>query len=981
MRLLTLGDLRLENSAFKRAKPLLLLAYLALEGPKERRFLRELLWRDAKDSRNSLGTALGRLRGVDAGVVGSDEIRAWCETQCDATQLLAAADDSDNERVVELYRGPFLEGVDPSAAGIEIEEWIYSTREALGTRVRQALLNLGEDHAGVGEFSLGAELAQRAYSLPGAPESVPDELERLFVLLKAGDHPEAAEVRKEAAGFDLELSRSVEDARGALHEDKVPTTRKVRHNLPAQATRFVGREAEKTEIGEMLRDPDCRLLTITGPGGIGKTRLAIEVATSQLRRFPDGVFFVPFAPVTSSTAMPFAIADALGLSAGGQTDVAEQLFSNLEDKNLLLVLDNLAHLLAGTDLIHDLWERTQNVKLLITSRERLNLQAEQLFVLSGLSSPAGVPVEQSDAVRLFLQAARSGGHDVTLSESTTPAVTRICELVDGMPLALELAASWLKALTLEEIATEITTGIDVLQASTRDVPERHRSIRAVFDSSWKLLTDNEREVLGNLSEFRGGFRRDAASVVAGASLFTLGSLVDKSFLTFTAGGRYEQHPLVREYARERLAEQPQEQALTREKHGRHYLSFLWEHYPELSSSRVKEARKLLAAELPNILTAWDWAVDNLNLEQVKDAVFPLHKLFEVDGREQEGVALFSLAAGCLDEGSPEHRAALGYILIGQAAVHRALGDYRAEARSLLERGLGLLRPLDEDLGVAWGLSWLTLIRGEAGGDVAQGRALLQEGFPIARRVGSAHLIGRFLNQAVILEDPASGGSVEDARKLREQILSEQREVGDPNHLSHAMAKLGEFLFHHRLFDEGKALLKESLELARESGSAAEVTPLQRLTRAALMSGDLDEAEGYASELLQISKDNWFILVESDALMLLGVIATRRGHIREAEVFLVEALQIASRIETMVTSLGVLVAAAGLRVAQGQVAEPLAWLGFSIDHPAADQFSRFEAQRLLDGFHDQLPPAEFTAAVERGKESSLEEMFSEILSGR
>ena len=172
---------------------------------------------------------------------------------------------------------------------------------------------------------------------------------------------------------------------------------------------------------------------------------------------------------------------------------------------------------------------------------------------------------------------------MTLSESTTPAVTRICELVDGMPLALELAASWLKALTLEEI----TTGIDVLQASTRDVPERHRSIRAVFDSSWKLLTDNEREVLGNLSEFRGGFRRDAASVVAGASLFTLGSLVDKSFLTFTPAGRYEQHPLVREYARERLEEQPGDRADAVERYGLYYLIFLERALPGVEQQQLQ----------------------------------------------------------------------------------------------------------------------------------------------------------------------------------------------------------------------------------------------------------------------------------------------------------------------------------------------------------------------------------------------------------
>ncbi len=167
--MLTLGGLTLENSTFKRAKPLLLLAYLALEGAKERRFLRELLWRDAKDSHNSLGTALARLRGSGAGVVGSDEIRAWCETQCDATQLLTAVDEDDNQRVVELYRGPFLEGVDPSAAGIEIEEWIYSTREALGTRVRQALLNLGGGSRGGRGVQPGCRAGAAGVLVAGCP--------------------------------------------------------------------------------------------------------------------------------------------------------------------------------------------------------------------------------------------------------------------------------------------------------------------------------------------------------------------------------------------------------------------------------------------------------------------------------------------------------------------------------------------------------------------------------------------------------------------------------------------------------------------------------------------------------------------------------------------------------------------------------------------------------------------------------------------
>ncbi len=490
----------------------------------------------------------------------------WCEAECDATQLLTAADENDNERVVELYRGPFLEGVDSSATGVEIEEWIYTTREALGARARQALLNLAEDHARGGEFKLGAEKAQRAYLLSGAPEPEQGELERLFVLLTAGEHRMALEVQKEAVGYDVDLSLSVKDARAVLLKDGGTPGREARHNLPVQPTRFVGREEEKEKLAELFADPDCRLLTIAGPGGIGKTRLAIELARDQAESFPDGAFFVPFAPLTSPASMPNAITNALNVDMTGGTNAAEQLVSHLKTRNLLLVLDSLEHLLDGIDLVRGIWERAPWVKLLVTSRVRLNLRAEQVFTLAGLTSLDETAVEESDAVKLFLQTARNGGHE--LSESAMPTVVRICQLLGGMPLAIELAASWLKVLTPEEIVTEITRGIDVLQASARDVPERHKSIRAVFDSSWKLLTESEREVLRKLSVVRGGGgRRDAAGAVTGASLFTLGKLVDSSFLTLDSGGRYEQHPLVLEYARERLAEQPEEQAEVEERHG------------------------------------------------------------------------------------------------------------------------------------------------------------------------------------------------------------------------------------------------------------------------------------------------------------------------------------------------------------------------------------------------------------------------------
>ena len=982
MRLRTLGELSLEGSAFKRAKPLLMLAYLAVEGPKERWFLQELFYRGSKNAQNSLSTALARLRKASPDAVGAGDTMIWCEAACDAKELLEALDHKQNEKAVELYRGPFLAGVDPSSTGVEIEEWIYATRESFGARVRQALLELAEDHASVGEFTLGAEMAQRAYLLAGAPEPEAEELERLFVLLQAGEHGEAFEVRKEARAFDLDLSMSIEEARAALQKDAGTTTSEVGHNLPVQPTRFVGRLAEKAKLGALLADPDCRLLSIMGPGGMGKTRLAIEVAREQLEGFPDGVFFVPFAHVTSPTSMPYAIADALGVSSGG--DVTKQLLAYLKQRQVLLVLDNLEHLLGGTDLIHDLWERTQSVKLLVTSRERLNLHAERVFVLSGLSSPGEVPVEQSDAVQLFLQTAANRGHEVTLSESSTPAVVRICQLAGDMPLAIELAASWLPVLPPEGIAEQLEQGLDVLESSTRDLPARHHSIRAVFDYSWELLSEVERGVLRRLSVFRGGFSLGAATVIAGASLPVLASLESKSFVTLTRSGRYEQHPLVLEYARERLAEQPDERADTIERHGLYYLGLLREHYSDLSSRRYKEARKLFDAEQPNILASWEWAVSDRRLGAIKDSAFPLHKVLEVQDREQEAVELFSQAADRLDESNPEHRAALGYVLIGQGAVPYAVGVHAETARGKLERGVELLRPLGEELGVALALSWLGNISALVEGDVAQARAYHQEGFPMARRTGSAHLIGRYLNQQLIVADPVSGGNFEDARKLREQILREMRAVGDPYSLAWVLADFGDLLIHYQSVDEGKALLAESRELSREYSIASVASA--GLAEAALLSGDLDEAEAYASEWLQVARDVGYDVGEFSALAQVGAVATRRGNLPEAEGFLLEALRIARGIGNPGLIPPILAGLAELRIAQGRAAGAVEYLSFIIHHPATVQVSallrppmeRVEAQGLLDGLRDQVPPEEFAVAVERGKEQTLDDVMNSLL---
>jgi predicted ATPase/DNA-binding CsgD family transcriptional regulator len=352
---------------------------------------------------------------------------------------------------------------------------------------------------------------------------------------------------------------AVERARtlGLLERDPGAKQPAGNHNLPESVTHFVGRKQEIQDLLQLLGVADNRLVTILAPGGMGKTRLSIEVARTQIRRFSDGVYFVPLAPLSSPYDIVTTIAENIGLVFHGNKAPAHQLIDFLSDREMLLVLDNFEHLMEGSELVSDMIQATPDIQFVVTSRERLNLHGETVYRLRGMGFPTWETPDDTleyDSVKLFLQSAKRVRADFELRTNDLDFLARICRLTAGMPLGIELAAGWVDVLTLEQITNEIQRGIDILATDLRDVPERHRSLHATFEQTWRRLTSEEQTVFARLSVFRGGFTLEPAGAVASANLWQLRKLAQKSLIQIETNDRYSIHELLRQYGESKLDE-------------------------------------------------------------------------------------------------------------------------------------------------------------------------------------------------------------------------------------------------------------------------------------------------------------------------------------------------------------------------------------------------------------------------------------------
>ena len=761
-----------------------------------------------------------------------------------------------------------------------------------------------------------------------------------------------------------------------------------RSNLPALPTPLIGRQREMKELIRLLRDPQCRLLTLVGPGGIGKTRLAIETASDIQDVFADGVYFIPFVSVNTRQLIVPVIANEVGFAFQGasSSDPKSQLFDYLKHKQVLLLADNLEHLLTepGIEVLAELLANAPQVKLLATSRESLGLQGEWTFEVHGLPVPENPQTEdstQDTSVELFLQRARRAHVEFNATSEDLSAILHICRLVDGMPLAIELAAAWVRTLTCDEIAKEIERGLDFLRVSTRDLPPRHRSMRAVFDHSWKLLTEEEQQVLVRLSVFRGGFTRQAADQVAQATLPTLSALVTKSLIRRSGAGRYDLHELVRQYATDRLANQLQAWREAQERHGNYYLTYFGQADGRLRSSAQRETLAKLTAEMDNIRVAWDWAVDRDEFELIEQTLRAFAMLYDTRGWYQEGIDTLGRAVDALKmthgQSPPDrtNQIALGHLLSTRGLLTYRLGQHE-QAQAMLERSLVLLRSLNDARLIVEPIAFLGTVM-TLTGDYARAAELFGEGREKAVEVGDRW----FAAMCLSLQGSVAlyFGQYTIAHEQLQAAVAEWRAIGDPRFTAFGLNYLGQIALTLGQYDMARVALVESVALNLSVGARWNLGhAYEGLGTVARAQGRHQQAVKMFRKCVDTFTELGGRLYAAHGLAEMGRSLFALGNDAEAERAWRQSLRIAAEIHGTPVALYALIGLASLLAKRGDAEDALELALIISNHPAGSHETKNRAAHLRADLEGQLTSQQVDAVQARMQSKPFETAVHEVL---
>ncbi len=1015
-----------------------LLTYLAVEAsrPHHRETLAGLLWSDQPTEKalHSLRQALSSLRKVLADqdrsrpflTLDSENVRFdladgdWLDIHVFKESIQAALQIPQypdghgrvNVRLLQqaagLYRGAFLDQL-VITGGPLFNDWATLQREELAQKAIEIFAVLADYFERRGEYPQARQQFARLLEIAPWDENAHREQMRLLALdgQWSAAHAQFIACRRYLRD-ELGVEPSAETAqlaelirRGAKNRPRLaPSIPPAPHNLPVSSTLFVGREAELAELHKLLVDPHCRMVTLLGPGGVGKTRLALEAAREQVGLYSDGVYFVPLAALGEPQALLPAIADTLGVVFSDRENPTTQLTNYLRNRQILLVLDNCEFLTAGKlsqglDRLAEILCSAPSLVILSASRQRLNLQEEHLYPVDGLayphSAPAeGEPLEEFSAVELFVRRARAVQRGFVLGELERPALLRICQMVEGLPLGLELAAAALWTRSCAEVADELSQGLVGFSASTVNLPERHRSLNSACEYSWQLLPPDEQALFSRLSVFRGSFDAKAANQVTGATSSQLTALMDKSLLRRDASRRFEWHEVLRQFAAGKLAADPASAQATCRRHARYFAGYLADHRIDLTGSHQVQALDEIAAAFDDIRSAWNWLVSAGEYAEIEPCIESLYQFCNSRSRFHEGLDLLDCALKQLPNEMAGRRVE-GILSSRLGALCERVSDFE-RGRAALQQGQAILETLEDPAELAFCLNVSSGMAAQSG-DYSTSLQLARKCLELYRQSGQSqgqaramYTIGRVLYRL---------GQIQEARQVLEASLALGRATMSPRALIGPINVLADIFCHLDENEQARALFEEALEISRSVGdqyntglllnnlgtvdhalgrfeSAAglyqqsreichgigdrvgEAMALSNIGEAIAALGDYPkacQATRQALEIGRVLQDHWTIL---SCLNALGDMAFEEGDYGTAWTELTEAVHLEAEAQDLPALMRSLVTLGGVLLKTRRVPLGLEVLAAAMGHPACQVGCVQKGQRLLKEIGECLP---------------------------
>jgi len=873
-----------------------LLVYLAFSGQQHsREALAELLWPDRSPERAlaSLRMALAALRQHLAPFLAVSRHSIGLATDSyvlDAHQLIAAVGEARRTShrmpptiarhlaaTLDAYHDDFLR--DFYGGSPEFEDWLALTREQLKRTFIEGALLLAHDHARAGRHADALPPLQHALKFDPLHEALNQQV--MLCLFHSGQHRQAQahfQDFRQRLAVQLEVEPSAETIqlfqllRIDGDQDR-PSANAPQPGLnnATYPTPLIGREGLLVEIAARLADPSCKLLTLVGPGGIGKTRLAQTASAmhQHTTSFPDGVFVVSLAAYSSAGQIAPAIASALGYRpvADGRP-LEQQLADFMRHKQALIVLDNYEHLLDGASVATTL-AAVPHVHVLVTSREPLQVPNEHVFQIAGLVYPQrGSPAPDYEAGRLFVRAVQRLFPDYAPSAADAAAIAQICAAVDGSPLGILLAAAWIDVLTPAEIAAEIQCSLQILENNLPSVPARQGSIRAVFEATWQRLGTDLRQVLMQLAVFRGGFTRDAAQRVTQANLRDLQALVGKALITRDLDGRMTMHELLRQYGEERLVETGHYDA-ARDAHSDYYLAFLQTREMDVKGARQHEALQEIDVDFENVRAAWSWAVQSGRLARLDDSVECLYWYCDMRHREPESYTLLqsALRIDDLDDGLRGHLLAYCW-------------QEPAEGRRRLREALALAKSRRDPVAIARCLFQRGMIARMATHDAAS-RKLLECAYHAYAQLDDSFALG--VVGAMRMTALIYSGRATEAETISTNLLPRIRASGDRIYLAALLYGRASSLATKGEDDEAEQCHQEARDILMESGDhlfAADIGAWG-MGVALLRKGQFTLARQRAQALLSLAQEYRNSVSQARALCILSAVEMTESHVDSA----------------------------------------------------------------------------------------------------